>query len=78
MDADGGNQQKLTNNPHLDGNPAWFGPPLQLLPPAKNSRHGDASNRSTDNCHYRLFLLCIGVVFENKRRVDPLFFNTTP
>ena len=26
MDADGGNPQNLTNNPHSDSGPAWFGP----------------------------------------------------
>ena len=47
--------------------------PLQLLPEAKNSRHGDGSNRLTDNINYRLLPFCIGAAFENKRRVDPLF-----
>ena len=49
--------------------------PLQLLPQAKNSRHGDGSNRLTDNINYRLFRPCIEAVFENKRRVDPLFLG---
>ena len=35
MDADGGNQQKLTNNPHLDGDPAWFGPAFAVTPTGK-------------------------------------------
>ena len=35
MDADGGNQQKLTNNPHLDGAPAWFGPAFAVTPAGK-------------------------------------------
>ena len=43
---------------------------LQFLSPVRNSRYGGGSNRLTDNINYRLFLLCIEAVFENKRRVD--------
>ena len=35
MDADGGNQQNLTNNPHGDGNPAWFNSPFSVSPAGK-------------------------------------------
>ena len=32
MDADGGNPQKLTNNPHDDTDPAWFDPAFAVAP----------------------------------------------
>ena len=35
MDADGGNQQNLTNNPHGDANPAWFNSPFSVSPAGK-------------------------------------------
>ena len=35
MDADGGNQQKLTNNPHSDARPAWFNSPFSVSPGGK-------------------------------------------
>ena len=35
MDADGRNQQKLTNNPHTDGNPAWYNPAFAVAPAGK-------------------------------------------
>ena len=35
MDADGGNPQNLTNNPHSDGSPAWFGPAFAVSPAGK-------------------------------------------
>ena len=30
MDNDGGNQQKLTNNPHRDSNPEWLNSPFAV------------------------------------------------
>ena len=35
MDADGGNQQKLTNHPRNDGSPAWFVPAFAVAPAGK-------------------------------------------
>ena len=35
MDADGGNVQNLTNNPHHDTDPAWFGPAFAVAPAGK-------------------------------------------
>ena len=32
MDADGGNQQNLTNNPHSDFGPAWLNTPFFVSP----------------------------------------------
>ena len=32
MDADGGNQQRLTNNVHDDTDPAWFDPAFAVAP----------------------------------------------
>ena len=52
MDADGGNQQRLTRNQHSDVNPALFGPAFAVAPAGRNSRFGDGSNRAFDNCHY--------------------------
>ena len=45
---------------------------FRFLPQAKGLQCGDGSNRAADNINYRLFLLCIRTVFENKHRVDPL------
>ena len=35
VDADGGNQQNLTNHPHDDLEPAWFSPPFSVSPTGK-------------------------------------------
>ncbi len=35
MDADGGNQQKLTNNRHDDCCPSWFNSPFSVSAPGK-------------------------------------------
>ena len=35
MDADGGNQQKLTNHPRNDVGPAWFVPAFAVAPAGK-------------------------------------------
>ena len=35
MDADGGNPQNLTNNPHSDGSPAWLNSPFAVTPAGK-------------------------------------------
>ena len=35
MDVDGGNPQNLTNNPHSDSGPAWFGPAFAVSPAGK-------------------------------------------
>ena len=35
MDADGGNQQKITNHPRDDGSPAWFVPAFAVAPAGK-------------------------------------------
>ena len=35
MDADGGNQQNLTKNPHDDVSPAWFVPAFAVTPAGK-------------------------------------------
>jgi len=35
MDADGGNQKNLTNNPHRDAGPAWFNSPFSVSPAGK-------------------------------------------
>jgi hypothetical protein len=35
MDADGANQQNLTNNPNPDGNPAWLNSPFSVSPAGK-------------------------------------------
>ena len=35
IDADGGNPQNLTNNPHGDASPAWFVPAFLLAPAGK-------------------------------------------
>jgi hypothetical protein len=35
VDADGGNQRNLTNNPHDDTDPAWFDPAFSVTPTAK-------------------------------------------
>ena len=35
MDADGGNPQNLTNNPHGDVNPAWLNSPFSISPIGK-------------------------------------------
>ena len=35
MDADGGNQQRLTNNRHADFSPAWFSSPFSVSPAGK-------------------------------------------
>ena len=35
MDADGGNQQNLTNNPHSDVGPAWLNSPFSVSPAGK-------------------------------------------
>ncbi|MYE90366.1 hypothetical protein F4X33_15365, partial [Candidatus Poribacteria bacterium] len=35
MDADGGNQQNLTNNRHNDINAAWFNSPFSVSPAGK-------------------------------------------
>ena len=37
MDADGGNQQNLTNNPHDDWSPSWFNSPFSVSAPGKKS-----------------------------------------
>ncbi len=35
VDADGGNQQNLTNHPHDDLEPSWFSPPFSVSPTGK-------------------------------------------
>ena len=35
MDADGGNLQRLTNNPHSDASPAWLNSPFSVSPAGK-------------------------------------------
>ena len=35
MDANGGNQQNLTNNPHDDWYPSWFNSPFSVSPAGK-------------------------------------------
>ena len=35
MDTDGKNTRRLTNNPHSDGSPAWFGPAFAVSPTGK-------------------------------------------
>ena len=35
MDVDGGNLQNLTNNPHVDGSPAWLNSPFSVSPAGK-------------------------------------------
>ena len=35
MDADGENQQNLTNNPHADDSPAWLNSPFSVSPAGK-------------------------------------------
>ena len=73
MDLDGGNLQNLTNSPHADvRHPAWLNSPFSVSPAGKKfTMWGNRLKQVTDNINYRLFLLCIGVAFENKRRVDP-------
>ena len=35
MDNNGANPQNLTNNPHRDGDPAWFNSPFSVSPGGK-------------------------------------------
>ncbi len=35
MDADGGNPQNLTNNPHSEARPAWLNSPFSVSPTGK-------------------------------------------
>ena len=35
MNANGGNPQNLTNNPHGDVHPAWFNSPFSVAPARK-------------------------------------------
>ena len=35
MDTDGGNQQRLTNNPHRDSAPEWLSSPFSVSPAGK-------------------------------------------
>ena len=37
MDADGGNQQRLTKNPRIDVDPALFGPAFAVAPAGKKN-----------------------------------------